>query len=27
MAVAAGHDGAVWSVNFADNRVGRWEPD
>ncbi|WP_421861462.1 NHL repeat-containing protein [Marinobacter salarius] len=27
MAVAVGHDGAVWSVNFADNRVGRWEPD
>ena len=27
MAVAVCHDGAVWSVNFADNRVGRWQPD
>ncbi|MDM8181541.1 MULTISPECIES: NHL repeat-containing protein [Marinobacter] len=27
MAVAVGNDGAVWSVNFTDNRVGRWQPD
>ena len=27
MAVAVCHDGAVWSVNFTDNRVGRWQPD
>ena len=26
MAVAVGHDGAVWSVNFADNRVEKWVP-
>ncbi|WP_273428791.1 NHL repeat-containing protein [Marinobacter sp.] len=24
MAVAVGHDGALWSVNFADNRVEKW---
>ena len=27
MAVAVCHDGAVWSVNFADNRVGMLQPD
>lgn len=26
MAIAIGSDGTVWSVNFADNRVERWEP-